>query len=56
MPVKTKEFGVAIENLEKAYGNAEKVLQSRLADIKKLGKCPAEVQNGKRNFDGVVSY
>ena len=56
VPEKTKEFSGALDNLEKAYGNSEKVLQSRLADIKKLGKCPAEIQNGKRNFAGVVSF
>ena len=50
VPEKTKEFKIAIEYLEKAYGNPEQVLQCRMSDIKKLGRCPPEVLNGKRNF------
>ena len=56
VPEKTKDFSSAIENLEKAYGNAENVLQSRMADIKKLGRCPPEILNGKRNFAAIVSF
>ena len=53
VPEKTKDFSAAIENLEKAYGNAENVLQTRVNDIKKLGKCPPEVLNGKKNLSAV---
>ena len=56
VPEKTKDFKIAIENLEKAYGNPEQVLQSRMSDIKKLGRCPPEVLNSKRNFSAIVSF
>ena len=56
VPEKTKDFKAAIENLEKAYGNAENVLQSRIGDIKQLGRCPPEIMNGNRNFAAIVSF
>ena len=56
VPEKTKDFQTAIENLEKAYGNAENVLQSRMGELKKLGRCPPEMLNGKRNFSAIVSF
>ena len=56
VPEKTKDFIAAMENLEKAYGNTENVLQSRMGDIKKLGRCPPEVLNGKKIFAAIVSF
>ena len=32
------------------------MLAVRLNDIKKLGKCPPEVVNGRRNFQAIVSF
>ena len=56
VPEKSKEFNDAIANLEKAYGNTENVLQSRMLDLKRLGRCPPEILNGKRNFAAIVSF
>ena len=56
VPEKTKDFNAAIENLEKAFGNAENVLQSRMVDIRRMGRCPPEMLNGKRNFAAIVSF
>ena len=56
VPEKTSSFASAMEVLEKAYGNSERVLQVRMEDIKKLGKCPPEVVNDRRNFSAVVSF
>ena len=56
VPEKTINFAAAIEVLEKAYGNSERVLQVRMDEIRRLGKCPAEIVNDKRNFSAVVSY
>ena len=33
-----------------------KVLAVKVAEIKKLGKCPADTSNGKPNFQAVVSF
>ena len=32
------------------------MLAVRLNDIKKLGKCPPEIVNGRRNFQAIVSF
>ena len=56
VPEKSHDFLKALEVLGDAFGNPERVLQVRLGDIKKLGKCPPEVVNGKRNFSAIVSF
>ena len=56
VPEKTHDFNKALEVLRDAYGNPERVLAVRLSDIKKLGKCPPEVVNGRRNFNAIVSF
>ena len=56
VPEKTVNFAAAMDVLEKAYGNSERVLQVRMEEIRRLGKCPAEIINDKRNFAAVVSY
>ena len=56
VPEKTKDFKTAIEILDKAFANPENVLQSRMAEIKILGRCPPEIINGRRNFASIVSF
>ena len=56
VPEKTTDFTRAMEVLADAFGNPERVLSVRMTDIKKLGKCPAEVVNGKRNYSAIVSF
>ena len=56
VPEKTGSFTSAMEVLEKAYGNSERVLQVRMEEIKRLGKCPPEILNTRRNFSSVVSF
>ena len=50
VPEKTTDFEAALETLQSAFGNPERVLSVRINEIKKVGKCPPEVLNGKRNY------
>ena len=50
------DFAKALDTLREAFGSPERVLAVRLNDIKKLGKCPPEVVNGRRNFQAIVSF
>ena len=56
VPEKTNDFAKALDVLKEAFGNPERVMAVRLNDVKKLGKCPPEVLNGKRNFQAIVSF
>ena len=56
VPEKTSDFLKAMEVLADAFGNPERVLSVRISDIKKLGKCPPEVINGKRNYSAIVTF
>ena len=56
VPEKTKDFIAAMEVLADVFGNPEKVLAVRMADLKKLGKCPPETLNGKWNYQAIVSF
>ena len=56
VPEKTKDFFAAMEVLADVFGNPEKVLAVRMADLKKLGKCPPETLNGKWNYQAIVSF
>ena len=56
VPEKTSDFLRAMDILADAFGNPERVLSVRINDIKKLGKCPPEVVNGKRNYSAIVSF
>ena len=56
VPEKTKDFSAALEVLADAFGNPEKVLAVKIAEFKKLGKCPPETLNGKLNYQAVVSF
>ena len=56
VPEKTKNFTAALEVLCNAFGNPEKVLAVKIADLKKLGKCPQETINGKLNYQAIVSF
>ena len=52
---KTKDFDSALNVLSEEFGNQEKVLAVRIAELKKLGKCPLETVNGKLNYLTIVS-
>ena len=56
VPEKTTDFEAALETLQSAFGNPERVLSVRINEIKKVGKCPPEVLNGKRNYSAIVSF
>ena len=53
---KTKDFNSALSILSDAFGNSEKVLSVRIAELKKLGKCPPETVNGKLNYSAIVAF
>ena len=56
MPEKSKDFNAALEVLADAFGNPEKLLAVKIAEIKKLGKCPPETLNGKLNYQSIVTF
>ena len=53
---KTKDFNSALDVLSDAFGNSQRVLAVRIAELKKLGKCPPETVNGKPNYSTIVSF
>ena len=50
---KRKDFSSALKVFSDAFGNPMKVLAVKIAEIKKLGKCPVDTSNGKPNFQAV---
>ena len=56
VPEKTKDFNSALDVLSDAFGNSQRVLAVRIAELKKLGKCPPETVNGKPNYSTIVSF
>ena len=56
VPEKTSDFTKALETLNDAFGNPERILTVRIGELKKVGKCPPEILNGKRNFASIVTF
>ena len=56
VPENTKDFSSALEVLADAFGDPKKVLAARMSDLKRLGKCPPDIINGKWNYQAIVSF
>ena len=55
VPEKAKDFDSALNVLSDAFGNSEKVLAVRIAELKKFSS-PPDTVNGKLNYSTIVSF